>query len=744
MSSNWQFEWLTSWDEVLSPAFQERWERFSREAWNSHVFFHPALARAWIDTYRPLRDLRPRLAIATCEGSEALMPMVLWRRDWKNAWQRLLVPLGHGDYDYHVPLVVGGHETFSWDAAWKALLEEATARWGREFDILAIDDVRESYIGGNLPFAPQEECPFVALTMFRDVEGFWASMGSKQRTELHRRERKLKELGVLEFHVFEAGELAQAETSLEQMLSCHALRWPDAYKAPGFHRNLLRQALPRELMHFSELRLNGQPISWRLGFIHGKRFYSYMPAFRQEYAACSPGMLHLARCIEYALGRGLETYDYLRGAKSYKAHWSSGAVKTFSLHLPRDTAGSRLRNWLSDQVKPRLSPQKAAAPAGPDQDSIPCRRSGTIPTVRPGGGWEFEWVTSWDEIETESFHKQWQQWAEQACNSHVFFHPALALAWIHTYRPLRDLQPRFAIARHGTHTIFFPLVLWRRNWKHARLRVIVPLGQGDFDYSDPLVVHGASDFSWAGFWRAFWDELKARARGQFDRIEVSGIREPLAAGANGWEKEAACPWCDLSPFTDTAAFLASIKKSLRGDLNRQQRRLAAMGNLEVHVFRPDEAAAAQASVASLLAWHAHRWPRAYKAPGFHARLVDYGLVAGITHLSELRVAGRPISWHLGFVWKGRFYYYLPAHDPEFANYSPGKVHLLFCVADALKRGLKCFDHLRGEENYKSGWAREVAALYATSYENPRWSSKVRVALGAARSKAAKLMGGGLP
>ena len=722
---SWQFEWLTSWDEVLSPAFQQRWERFSREAWNSHVFFDPALARAWIDTYRPLRDLQPRFAIASGEGSEVLLPLVLWRRDWKSAWQRLLVPVGHGDYDYHVPLVVGAREGFSWETYWKALLEAAAARWGREYDLLAIDDVRESYVCDGLPFVSREECPFVALTAFPNLEAFWVSMRSKQRTELHRRERRLKALGALEFHVFEPEDLAQAEASLALMLPCHARRWPSAYKAPGFHQNLLRQALPRGLAHFSELRLNGQPISWRLGFIYGKRFYSYMPAFRQEYAASSPGMLHLARCIEYALGRGLETYDYLRGEESYKADWASGAVKTFSLRVPGKATSSPVRNWLSDRVKPQLSTQTFGRWVSRQNGGISRRDSPPVEAAHSGSGWRFEWVTSWNDIKAESFQKQWQRWSDEAFNSHVFFHPALARAWIDTYLPIRDIRPAFLIGRSADATAFFPLVLWKQNWKSAWRRLLVPVGYSDYDYHDPLVVGDASSFVWAAFWDAFLREIETRWSSSFDRLQIEGIRQPCAPQEVAWKQGENCPFRDISAYLTIKDFLSSVSRNLRGDLGRQQRRLAKVGYSHLHVYSGEEIEPARGALSSLLKHHAEHWPKAYKAPGFHERLLREGLTAGVLHFSELQVAERPISWHFHFIWRDRFYAYMVAADKEFSEYSPGKIHWSFCMEAAINMRLQVFDFLRGEESYKSGWANEVVPLRKLMMERKGPSTRLK-------------------
>ena len=43
--------------------------------------------------------------------------------------------------------------------------------------------------------------------------------------------------------------------------------------------------------------------------------------------------------------------------------------------------------------------------------------------------------------------------------------------------------------------------------------------------------------------------------------------------------------------------------------------------------------------------------------------------------------------------------------------SPGQILLYHCVQDAIHRELRIFDHLRGEESYKSGWTNCADDLY---------------------------------
>jgi hypothetical protein len=109
---------------VFSDAFQADWLRAADEAFTSHVFFHPALAKVWIETYKHLQDIRPRFLLARSPAGSAILPLVLWRRNWKNAWHRLLVPVGYSDYDYHDPLATGDPVAFDWRSFWASLEQD--------------------------------------------------------------------------------------------------------------------------------------------------------------------------------------------------------------------------------------------------------------------------------------------------------------------------------------------------------------------------------------------------------------------------------------------------------------------------------------------------------------------------------------------------------------------------------------------------------------------------------------------
>lgn len=327
----------------------------------------------------------------------------------------------------------------------------------------------------------------------------------------------------------------------------------------------------------------------------------------------------------------------------------------------------------------------------------------------PRSDWSVELLTTWEAIEDPGLVALWKDIAERANNAHVFFHPVLVRVWLDTYRPLRDLRPLFVHAWRGEQQVLFPLVLWRRNWKNAWLRVVVPAGHSDFDYHDPLFLLPPVPGDVATFYEALQNTLDEKV--DYDRLLIDGLHEDyLPPNARVTRSDACLSW-PLSEVTPVDGLVLPAKKRLAQDTRRRYRRLKELSEVHFRRFTASDADNAQQSLAMMLQMHAKRWPNAYKAPGFHQRLVAQGLVAGLVDFSEVRLDRRPIAWRISFIFKGRYSDYMPAIDSDFLKYGPGHVSLGFALAEALSAGMTTVDHLRGGEDYKSAWGGEETLVH---------------------------------
>ena len=73
------------------------------------------------------------------------------------------------------------------------------------------------------------------------------------------------------------------------------------------------------------------------------------------------------------------------------------------------------------------------------------------------------------------------------------------------------------------------------------------------------------------------------------------------------------------------------------------------------------------------------------------------------HISFLKINGKIVSAHYGFIYEKIFYYIFPVYDFKFRNLSPGNL-LLYRLINSEKNKLNFFDFPIGDEIYKKKWS----------------------------------------
>lgn len=336
--------------------------------------------------------------------------------------------------------------------------------------------------------------------------------------------------------------------------------------------------------------------------------------------------------------------------------------------------------------------------------------------------WIFRIYDHWQDIWDSHHLDYWNRHFESSYNAHVFFHSSLVKVWVDTYLPLRNLNPIFIWGKtNDDNEVFFPLVLWKKSWKGAFIRTIIPIGYSDYDYHDPVFLRKPS-FKEVN---CFWQDLQSYLdRYSVDEIELSGIHKENMGDMVLWNKEDVCPFLSLENIRNENDLMSFFKTSLRGDIRRQIRRLSELGEISIKEYQTYSEV--NNTFSKFMEEHSLRWPNAYKAPLFHRRLLSDELLGKTVHFSSLNINDNPVAWHLGFSYQGVYYYYMPAGNHEYSNYSPVKVHLYFLLNRAVSLGYKKYDHLRGEENYKAGWSNGCEDLYGGAKMSPNVISKLKV------------------
>ena len=294
---------------------------------------------------------------------------------------------------------------------------------------------------------------------------------------------------------------------------------------------------------------------------------------------------------------------------------------------------------------------------------------------------------------------QWQELLPRAAVNHLYITPAWQELWWDSFRNGRNLAGFYQTDAAGAVTAIASLSRCGGDY--------TLVGNSDtFDYNDFIVAAGSE----AAFYPALLDAIAAHGG---RRLTLYSIAEdsptltmlPAMASARGYAvdiaQEDVAPRCTFAGGWDD--YLAGLTKKDRHELRRKLRRLESHPNWRWYCLsQPAEAAARMDTFLDLM-----RRSDADKAEfltpereAFFRRMAAVTASAGILRLFFMEMDDQPVAASLCLDYDGVRMLYNSGHDPEYRYYSVGLLLHSLCLRDALERGYRYFDFLRGNEPYK--------------------------------------------
>ena len=231
------------------------------------------------------------------------------------------------------------------------------------------------------------------------------------------------------------------------------------------------------------------------------------------------------------------------------------------------------------------------------------------------------------------------------------------------------------------------------------------------DYLDIVAVAGREE----EICTAFLDHLSSPDAPEWVEVELVNLPEmtpthrllpDLAQDRSWWawcQIEDVCPIIPLPDSFD--AYLQMLSKKQRHEVRRKLRRLQRFAiTMRHHVVSEGEDLQAAMDVFVHLHRRSHPDKAAFmtaQMEGFFRDMVEMARARGWLHLSFLEVDGTPVATLLCFDYNGRRMVYNSGFDPDAAaELSPGWNLVVMEIQDAIERGLRIFDFLQGDEEYK--------------------------------------------
>lgn len=311
------------------------------------VFNHPAWWRAAIDAFggnRPLRVLQVHAGATLV----ALWPLWLKRLGPREMLTRILEPVGARVTDYCAPLLRAGNCP---RAMLRLLLREASLHLDAQTLLLwpkaplsadepdLLQDLARA--DGLLCAGVDHPCPAMSLPpTYAELEKRWSK---SHRGDVRRQIKRLNLAGKLE--LVTAADRADVMNLLPRLYAMHTANWraragsADLEDGPmtAFIARLAA-TLPMELIHASEVRLDGAAIGSHFGFRLPHALLWYKPTFDVAWASYAPGKVHIALAARQAIEEGQTVFDFMQGNEPYKQLWSDLTTPTKSFALARPMA----------------------------------------------------------------------------------------------------------------------------------------------------------------------------------------------------------------------------------------------------------------------------------------------------------------------------------------------------------------------------------------------------------------------
>jgi CelD/BcsL family acetyltransferase involved in cellulose biosynthesis len=336
---------LTIAPDLDQGAAAELWARAS----TASVFNHPVWWAASLAAFGQGRRLTV-LRINDFQSGRLLALWPLWRKRLgpKEGFVTIVEPIGARVTDYVMPLIdkasdQAGLLEMLLAGVQQILGASSLFLWPKvPIHLMAADHMAQiSGKHGLLAFSRERPCPVMDLTSsYAELEKRWTK---SHRGDVRRQFKRLGGKG--DVSLFVAATRGEILSRLPHLYAMHTKNWGTRTGYSEFERGpmatfvaQLAAEMPMQRLHYSELRLDGQPLSCHFGFMERDVLSWYKPTYDIEWANFAPGKLHIARAAEWGIANGCRSIDFLQGTEPYKLQWADSCTDTTTWALARRSA----------------------------------------------------------------------------------------------------------------------------------------------------------------------------------------------------------------------------------------------------------------------------------------------------------------------------------------------------------------------------------------------------------------------
>jgi CelD/BcsL family acetyltransferase involved in cellulose biosynthesis len=258
---------------------------------------------------------------------------------------RRLCWLGQNLCDYNAPLLA--REFFNrvtpdgFRTLWGELLKEIRSDPRLRHDWIEFEKMPQTVGAQTNPFTFLGVTPNANSAHITRLGGEWQSFYRAKRSSATRRRDRAKRKHMAEFGEIgfltasDVNDIRQTlETLWEQKKLIFARKGiADIFERPGYREFFLDFATnprSRQLAHISRVEIGSTCAAANFAIVFGDCYYHVLSSYCDgQLAHYGPGALHLRDLMAYAIGRGLQRFDFTIGDEHYKSEWCDVRLELF-------------------------------------------------------------------------------------------------------------------------------------------------------------------------------------------------------------------------------------------------------------------------------------------------------------------------------------------------------------------------------------------------------------------------------
>jgi len=171
----------------------------------------------------------------------------------------------------------------------------------------------------------EASCKVEDVSLELDLPPTWEEylriLNQKQRHEVRRKLRRLRETGEVSYRIIEGSEDIVDAIDLFLKFFRKSKKDKEIFmttKRESFFRSMAKAMAQARLLRIGILELDAQPLAAIMCFDYNGTVYLYNNGYDPQYRSLSVGLISKILCIKDSIERGRRKFDFLKGAEEYK------------------------------------------------------------------------------------------------------------------------------------------------------------------------------------------------------------------------------------------------------------------------------------------------------------------------------------------------------------------------------------------------------------------------------------------